>query len=74
MDRAKLRPHSPLSTRNWPGRARDALAAEPVVLARHESQFGAFDVIYTRLAPEQHGRNFPLTLTTERLAINQEEG
>jgi len=42
-----------------------------VILAQHTSQFGAFDVIYARLSAEQHGRGFPLSLTAERLVVNQ---
>ncbi len=61
----------PLSCRDWPDRAREALADAPVMLAQHESQFGAFDVIYSRLAEDQVGRAFPLSLTAERLVVNQ---
>ena len=61
----------PLSYRGWPDRAREALTGPPVVLARHESQFGDFDVIHATLAPEQRGRNFPLSITAERQVIEQ---
>jgi len=60
-----------LSDRDWTDRARDALVEAPAILARHESPYGAFDVIYARLSPEQQGRDFPLSLTAERLVINQ---
>jgi hypothetical protein len=60
-----------LSHREWPDRARHALAEAPIILARHQSQFGSFDVIYAPLSPEQPGRDFPLSLTAERLAVNQ---
>lgn len=60
-----------LSHRDWPDRARNALAEAPTLLARHDSQFGSFDIIYARLAQGQHGRDFPLSLTAERLVVNQ---
>lgn len=60
-----------LSRRNWPDRAHDTLADNPLLLAQHSSQFGSFDVIYAQLAPDQRGRGFPLSLTAERLAVNQ---
>ncbi|MFZ5917987.1 MAG: Eco57I restriction-modification methylase domain-containing protein [Chloroflexota bacterium] len=65
------RTNTPLSRRNWPDRARKALTGEPLLLAQHRSQFGAFDVIYARLAPEYQGRDLALSLTAERLAIHQ---
>lgn len=65
------RTSTPLSRRNWPDRAQRALDDEPLLLAQHRSQFGAFDVIYACLSPEYEGRDFPLSLTAERLAINQ---
>jgi len=61
----------PLSCRGWPDRARAVLDDTPTALARHESAFGSFDVVYARLSEEQRGRTFPLSLTAERLAINQ---
>ncbi|MFW6116189.1 MAG: Eco57I restriction-modification methylase domain-containing protein [bacterium] len=66
-DRADL----PLSQRGWPDRAQNVLTDPPRILARHESQFGDFDIIYATLSPEWHGRGFPLSLTAERLVINQ---
>jgi hypothetical protein len=60
-----------LSDRGWPDQAREALAEPPVILAQHGAEFGSFDVIYARLVPEQRGRDFPLSLTAERLVINQ---
>jgi len=60
---------APLACRDWSDRARDALAEAPAILARHESQFGAFDVIHARLSPEQRGRGFPLSLTEREIAI-----
>ncbi len=60
-----------LSRRNWPERAADALAADPVLLAHHQSQYGAFEIIYAPLAEDQVGRAFPLSLTAERLAVTQ---
>ena len=65
------RASEPLSRRNWPDRAHDTLAGNPLLLAQHSSQFGSFDVIYAQLAPDQRGRGFPLSLTAERLAVNQ---
>lgn len=61
------RANEPLSTRNWPERASDVLAEDPVILAEH----GDFHVIYAKLAEDQVGQSFPLSLTAERLAINQ---
>ena len=63
--------NAPLSRRNWAERAGEALDGDPALLARHESAFGPFDVIYARLSPEPRGRGFPLALTAERLAVNQ---
>ena len=63
--------NTPISCRDWPDRSRNALAEDPIILAHHPSQFGSFDVIYARLAREQRGRDFPLSLTAERLAVNQ---
>jgi hypothetical protein len=60
-----------LSQRNWPDRAREALTEPPVLLARHDSGSGPFDVIYGRLANPVAGRAFPLSVGDERLAINQ---
>ena len=60
-----------LSDRGWPDRARESLAEPPVILAQNQSEFGSFDVIYARLVPEQRGRDFSLSLTAERLVINQ---
>jgi len=65
------RANEPLSRRNWPGRAQEALDGDPIVLARHESPFGDFKVIYARLASEERGYRRSLSLTAERLAINQ---
>jgi len=65
------RANEPLSRRNWPDRARDTLARDPVLLAQHPSQFGSFDVIYAPLAATHQGRGFPLSLIAERLAVNQ---
>lgn len=65
------RANEPLSRRNWPERARDALVADPVLLARHESTFGSFHVIYLQLSPDYRGRDFPLSFLAERLAIDQ---
>lgn len=61
----------PLSYRGWPDRARDGLAEPPTLLARHQSPFGSFDVVYARLSPQQRGRDFPLSLTAERLVVDQ---
>ncbi len=57
----------PLSTREWPAGAREVIAEPPTLLA---STHG-FDVIHTRLAPEQVGRGFPLSLVAERIVIEQ---
>jgi len=65
------RANAPLSRRNWPDRAGDALDGDPIILAQHQSQFGSFDVVYGRLAAAYRGRDFPLSLTAERLAVNQ---
>lgn len=61
----------PLSTRDWPSRTRQALDAPPILLACHKSHLGSFDILYTRLAQEQHTRNVPLSLTAERLIVTQ---
>jgi len=65
------RANQPLSRRSWPERARGVLADDPVILACHKSRFGAFDIIYARLAPEQVGRAFPLSLTAEGEPVAQ---
>lgn len=65
------RANEPLSRRNWPDRAREALDGDPLLLARHRSPFGAFDIVYARLSPECQGRDFPLSLTAERLVVNR---
>jgi len=65
------RANAPLSRRNWPDRAGDALDGDPIILAQHQSQFGSFDVVYSRLAAAYRGCDFPLSLTAERLAVNQ---
>lgn len=65
------RANEPLSRRNWPERAQAALDGEPVLLAQHRTPFGSFDVIYGRLSTENAGHRFPLSLTAERLAVNQ---
>jgi superfamily I DNA/RNA helicase len=65
------RVNAPLSRRHWPERATGVLADDPLILAHHESQFGGFDIIHAQLAPSQVGRGFPLSLTAERLVINQ---
>lgn len=59
----------PLSIREWPAGAREVLAAPPTLLARHDAPTGGFDVITIKLAPEQVGRSFPLSLTAERTVI-----
>lgn len=56
-----------LSRRPWSERAQEVLADDPVILAEH----GDFHIIYAKLAEGQVGRTFPLSLTAERLAINQ---
>jgi hypothetical protein len=61
------RENEPLSRRQWPERARDVLAEDPLILAGH----GGFHIIYARLAEGQTGRSFPLSLTAERLVIDQ---
>jgi len=68
-DRANER----LSTRGWPGPVQETLAGRepPLLLAQHSSQFGAFHVIYTRLAAEERGRSFPLSLAAERQVVAQ---
>ena len=63
--------NEPLSYREWPERAQEALDDVPLLLAEYESQFGSFGIIYCRLSTEQRGRDFPLSLTAERLVINQ---
>jgi hypothetical protein len=65
------RANEPLSRRNWPERVQETLDSEPLLLAQHRSQFGSFDVIYARLARDNQGRDFPLSLTAERLAIDR---
>lgn len=63
--------NAPLSHRDWPDGARNALAEPPVLLAQHASDGGAFDVIYARLGADQRGRGSPLSITAERLVVNQ---
>ena len=65
------RVNAPLSRRNWPGRAAAALADDPHILAHHKSHFGTFEIIHAQLTPSQVSRGFPLSLTAERLVINQ---
>ena len=61
-----------LSLRNWPRRVQDALAEPPLLLATYEGeQPGVFDIVYARLAEGQTGRGYPLSLTAERLVVNQ---
>ena len=60
-----------LSDRQWPEGVRPLLEDVPTIIAQHESEFGSFDVIHTRLSAEQHGRTFPLSLAAERQVINQ---
>jgi hypothetical protein len=62
---------TPLSHRNWPDGARNALAEPPTLLAQHGSPGNSFDVVYARLAADQRGRASPLSITAERLVINQ---
>jgi hypothetical protein len=62
---------SPLSYRSWPDRVKQTLTGPPILLARHHSQFGDFDVIYAEMSPEWEGRTFPLSVAAERLVINQ---
>jgi len=62
---------SPLSYRGWPDRVAQTLTGPPTLLARHESEFGHFDIIYAQISPECQGRTFPLSVTAERLVINQ---
>ena len=63
--------NEPLSRRQWPDRPREVLADDPLILAQHSSQFGDFHVIYAQLAEDQVGQAFPLSLTAERLVVNQ---
>jgi len=65
------RANTALSQREWPERAKGALAEAPTILAQHKSEFGSFDVIYSKLAKDQRGRGFALSLTAERLVIKQ---
>lgn len=68
-DRANER----LSTRGWAAPVQATLAGRepPLLLAQHRSQFGDFHIIYTRLAAEQRGRAFPLSLAAERQVVAQ---
>ncbi len=61
------RANKPLSRRRWPDRAREVLAADPLILAEHDD----FHVLYAPLAEKQRGRAFPLSLMAERLVVNQ---
>ena len=65
------RANESLSRRNWPDRAAGALNEDPLLLAQHQSTFGDFHVVYARLSSASSGRGSPLSLTAERLAINQ---
>ncbi|MFP4343796.1 MAG: Eco57I restriction-modification methylase domain-containing protein, partial [Anaerolineales bacterium] len=61
----------PLSTRAWPGGALAVVAGAPVLLARHDSPSGSFDVVHVTLAPGARGRNFPLSSGAERTVVQQ---
>ena len=62
----------PLSSRYWGSkRAREALAQEPQLLAQHGADGGRFDIIYIKLAADEVGRGFPLSLSAERAVIEQ---
>ncbi|MCX6030997.1 MAG: Eco57I restriction-modification methylase domain-containing protein [Chloroflexi bacterium] len=61
----------PLSDRGWPDTVRTALASPPLLLARYESTFGAFDVIFIKLADKGASWAFPLSLSAERQVIGQ---
>ena len=65
------RVNQPLSDRDWPAATRAALASPPLLLARHESAFGAFDVIFVKLAARGASWAFPLSLSAERQVISQ---
>jgi hypothetical protein len=62
---------SPVPCREWSERVRSAVIAPPTILAQHGSALGDFNIVYTVLSSEQRGRGFPLSLTAERLVINQ---
>jgi len=65
------RVNQPLSERDWPAATRAALASPPLLLARHQSAFGAFDVIFVNLAAKGASWAFPLSLSAERQVIGQ---
>lgn len=46
------RVNQPLSDRNWPDAVRTALAGQPLLFARNESQLGAFEIIFVKLAAQ----------------------
>ena len=47
------------------------LVGPPLLMARHGSPDNAFDVVYAKLSPAQRGRVFPLSITAERMVVNQ---
>lgn len=61
----------PLSWRGWPDGAKETLTEPPTLLAHNQSRFGDFDIVHATLSPERQGRVFPLSVTAERLVINQ---
>ena len=63
--------NNPLALRSWPQRTQDMLVGPPLLMARHGSPDNAFDVVYAKLSPAQRGRVFPLSITAERMVINQ---
>lgn len=63
------RVNEPLPTRTWPEAVRRLLAGEPLLLARHTSALGTFDIIAIRLTPEATGQTSPLSLAAERTIV-----
>ncbi len=58
------RANQPLPLDSWTERQREGIAAEPTVIATHDSQFGSFDIIYCPIDQWDRARGI------EREAIN----
>ena len=63
--------NQPLSVRDWSEVVRTALANTQILLARSESSFGAFDVIFVKLAAKRASWALPLSLSAKRTVIGQ---
>jgi hypothetical protein len=59
-----------LPVHRWPQGVQDSLAEPPRVIA-HSTAPDGFEIIYVRLAPEQVGRTFPLSIGAERRVVER---